>query len=102
MLTVVLPIACFPAGVLILVGINVIEMWPITLEKLYTLSSCLKITVDAISIFSWVSWAYFILHLQFLFLEKLNFTLKHEIKQVRLENVVLNLRAWMMSALLWC
>ena len=83
MLTVLMPVASFPAGMLILVGVTAVDLWPLTLDKLLAVSSLLKIGADGVAIFSWVSWAYFGVHFQFLFLEKVNYSLKQEIAQVR-------------------
>ena len=83
MVTVLLPIASFPTGLLILAGVTAVDFWPLTFEKLLTVSSLLKILADGVAIFSWVSWAYFTVHFQFLFLEKVNYFLKQELAQVR-------------------
>ena len=83
MLTVLLPFASFPTGLLILVGVTVMDFWPFTLDKLLTVSSVLKILADTVAIFGWISWAYFGLHFQFLFLEKVNYSLKQEIVHIR-------------------
>ena len=83
MVTVLLPIASFPTGLLLLAGVTAVDFWPLTFEKLLTVSSSLKILADGVAIFSWVSWAYFTVHFQFLFLEKVNYSLKREMVQTR-------------------
>ena len=52
MLTVLLPIASFPVGLLLLAGVTVVDFWPVTLHKLLTVSCLLKILVDGVVIFS--------------------------------------------------
>ena len=83
MLTVLQPIVSFPAGLLILAGVTIVDFWPLKLDKLLTASSFLKILADGVAIFSWVSWGYFAVHFQFLFLEKVNYSLKQETAEIR-------------------
>ena len=83
MITVVLPITALMASVIILTGVVYMDrLWPVTWDY-RALENCLLISIDAITIFSWMYIVYFSFHLQLLCMEKFLFVLADELRSSR-------------------
>ena len=83
MITILLPVFTFPAGVVVLVAMIYMDgLWP-TSWSLLALGQCLFIVYDALVILGWITFAYFSFHLQLLFMSKVAFIFEEEFAKSR-------------------
>ena len=80
LLTVGLPFVFYGGAVMIFLGVSLLDLFD-QFEHAWLLY--LKITGNGVVVFLWISWAYFSIHLQLLFMEKVSCSLKRETEALK-------------------
>ena len=82
LLTVLMPLCIFLVVTLVFLAITAKITWPLV-EDLHYIFQVPVVLADAVVIWSWGSWGYFVLLVQLLFLGKINFILGREVASTR-------------------